>query len=148
LGRGKLDGPGYVQLGVLVEDIGRVVPVTELDQFRGPDPPAGAQKGNRIDVSILRTNTTKSITTPVVFAVMPFLPMGISGHEPEYFATMIRADKRSEDAWKAFVAEMRSGFELGRIEIGGQALSHNLTVEFSGKGIEPVIEQLMKFVGQ
>jgi hypothetical protein len=148
LGRQKSDGPGYVHVGVLLKGIRQVMPAADLDQFTGPDLPPAVLNGNPFALTVLRTATTKSIDTGVVFTGLPFDPGGISAHEEQYFETSIRPDSRSRGAWKAFVAEMRSGFERGRIEIGGQVLKHNLIVEFSGKGLEPLLASLMEFVGE
>ncbi len=147
-GRQKSDGPGYVHLGVLVKGIRQVISATDLDQFSGPDLSPAVLHGNPLALTIVRAGTTRSIETGVVFTGLPFEPGGIPAHEQEYFETVFGSDNRATDDWKAFVVDMRDGFERGRIEIGGDVLKHRLIVEFSGKGIRPLLTTVMEFAGQ
>lgn len=148
LGRQKSDGPGYVHLGVLVRGIRQVISASDLDQFTGPDLSPAVLNGSPLALTIVSASTTRSINTGVVFTGLPFEPGDIPAHEPQYFETVIGPDGQSRDEWKAFVVEMGAGFEQGRIEIGGHVLTHRLIVEFSGKGIRPLLTTVMAFAGQ
>ena len=140
-------GTGLVNLGVLIDNIEDTLPAPELDQFRGPDLSAAVVKSNTVIVSVLHGATTSSIRTRLVFDGVPLLPQEIVDKENGCFETNVRSDQQSKDEWKRFVRGMSLGFDKAQMDIGGRVLSHRLKVEFSGEGIEPLLGELLRFVG-
>jgi hypothetical protein len=147
LGYQKDGGLGYPQLSVIIDGLENAVSASELSLFQGPDLSKIVLERNTMEVSIVRNRATWSIKTRSVFTGIPFFPSQIMGHETQMFETNIGSTKSEVYAWRKFVAEMSSGFDEAHITIGGQVLSEKITVAFSGKGIEPLLKQMMTFTG-
>jgi hypothetical protein len=148
-GHVKPDGLGYPSLGVLVKGVRDVIPSSEIEQFEGPDLSDAALKERSMDIRILhsKTTTTTTIRTRMVSGGDPFLPVDIRGSEDDFFDMGVWPTKQDKEAWKRLVVDMSSGFDEGHLMIGGPVFSHKLNVEFSGKGIEPLLKRLLEFTG-
>jgi|GEM_PF-3373100 hypothetical protein len=146
-GHEKMEGIGYPMMGVIIENLREIIPPSELDQFEGPDLPDAVLRGKTMDISVVCKKTTKLISTRVILSGGWILPADVRGNERDFFDTNVRSTQKETAAWKQFIVNLSSGFDEGHLTIGGRVFSHKLNVKFSGKGIEPLLKELMEFTG-
>jgi hypothetical protein len=146
-GHVKPDGMGYPSMGIFVENLSEVIPPVELEQFDPTHMPDVVIKSKTMEINLTNKTITKTLSTRVSLSGGDFFPEYVRGNEYYFFDMNLISTKSEDAAWKQFVVYMSSGFDKGHLTIGGPVFSHKLYVEFSGKGIEPLLKKLMLSVG-
>ncbi len=146
LGREKETGIGYPIMDVYIEDIEDLVPAKEYQQFIGPDLSNAVLKTDTIEITIKSKSEAHTITGGLSIGWSSFsdwtIPFG-----SEMFEAGPRSGTIAKSSWRQFVLYMSSGFDQGHLSIGGRVLSKRIEVDFSGKGIAPLLKDLIRVVG-
>ena len=140
---GHSGGSSYLLLGIYVEKVESILPGPELDQFRGPDYSIVALTSDAIKISLARKGRQESVSTRLVYEEARFFDTGFM--EDGYFEAGPRTTKASTATWKQFLVQMSDGFEEGQAVIGGKAFSSDLTVTFSGNGLDSKLKELLAY---
>lgn len=136
-------GTGKLSMAIYVENIEDLIPDKELARFDG-DLSNEFVKSKTLDVTIIRKSGILTVANKVCRDGTPFPPMVPNG--VEVFDTNVVLTAAEKLAWKKFIAEMSDGFDKGHLSIGGHELSKRIEVDFTGNGIGPLLQELIRFV--
>jgi hypothetical protein len=145
-GREKQTGIGYPLMDVYIEDVENLVPAKEYQQFMGPDLSNAVLKTDTIEITIKSKNEARAIKCGLNIELSSFSDWTIPFNS-EMFEAGPRSSKNAKSSWRQFILEMSSGFEQGHLSIGETVLSKTIEVDFSGKGISPILKDMIRVVG-
>lgn len=147
LGHAKGSGVYGPSIEIYIEGLRSIVPEEELDLYEGPDETEAEVEVRAMTVSIKRGRQAY-LASNSVGLYMGHYPVSIVRADDN---NVFGADSPSKGphmtAWKQFMHEMSSGFEEGQISFGGKAPSSKIEIGFSGNGIGPLLNELIRFVG-
>lgn len=131
---------------VHIDGLEQMVPEKLLDLFDGPDPSEASTEIPVFAISISRGEQVFRAMSSVnrYEGTYPESVVGPEGNNVLGTGTQPKGPRRA--AWIQFLHEMSSGFEKGRILIGGKVLSPNIEIEFSGDGIQPLLQEMLRVV--
>ncbi|MGD0000084.1 MAG: hypothetical protein ABSE21_08290 [Bryobacteraceae bacterium] len=135
---------GYLNLGIVVDKINEIVPNDEIDEFRPPDLPDDVVNKNAISICVSRGDSKKCFSTPMAMMASLMLPDVMRGKADYFFVTNIRS--RDMKIWHSYLSELCNGYEFGSVSIGNGFFSKPVKVDFTGKGIEPLLKDLIRLV--
>ena len=146
-GREKGTGTGYPNIEIYIPGFDDLVPGKELEQFEGPDLSDSALKSDTFEIGITKDRQTFHAVNRVELCGGSYPKSIVPEGGDNIFDTGINLNAARLAAWKQFMREMSSGFDNGHISLGGKVLSHKFEIDFSGKGIEPLLQELIRVVG-
>jgi len=140
-------GPGQPVIEVHIDGIQNLISEKDLELFEGPDV-SDAQSGIRaFSISVTRGKLVYEAAGSVDLYMGDY-PESIVGEDGNnVLGTGVFPKGPRRAAWRQLFHQMSSGFEKGQISIGGKELSPNLEIDFSGNGIEPLLQELIRVVG-
>lgn len=142
LGSGKVDS---VNLGVVIDDLGKAVPASELELFEGPELAEKVARSNTLAISLTAAGATKTFATrSTLNGIGNGYPAEVRGKESECFETNLRPARKELDAWAEFLRAMSQGFDEGVVVLGGPVLTHAITVRFSDQGLQPLLQAMLQ----
>jgi len=140
-------GPGQPAIEIYVEGLGRLVPEVDLELFEGPDSSEASTEIRVSAVSITRGKQVYRATNSVDLYMGEYSESIVGQDGNNVLGTGILSKGPRRSAWIQLLHEMSSGFDEGHISIGGKVLSPNIEIDFSGKGIEPLLQELLRVIG-
>ena len=147
---GPKKGPGVFHpfIDIYIEGLRQFVPEKELEQFEGPSESAAQYKFCAMTVNIRRGKQVYRAANEVNLHLGNY-PISIVPDENNnnIFGSEVLAKGPEHTAWVQLMREMSDGFDEGRISFGGMAPSSKVDIDFSGNGIEPLLKDLIRFVG-
>jgi hypothetical protein len=137
---------GPPEIEIHIDGLDQMIPEKLLDLFDGPDTSDASTEIRVFAISIARGKQ--------VFRAMSSVDR-YEGHYPESIVgpegnnvlgtgTPLKGPRQA--AWMQFLHEMSSGFDQGQILIGGKELSPNIEIDFSGNGIKPLLQEMLRVV--
>jgi len=140
-------GPGQLAIEIYVEELDRLVPQEDLELFEGPDSSEASTEIRVTAVSITRGRQVYRATNSVdlYMGEYPESILGQGGNNILGTGILFKGPRSA--AWVQLLHEMSSGFDGGHISIGGKVLSPNIEIDFSGNGIVPLLQELLRVVG-
>lgn len=102
-----------------------------------------ALSSDAIKISVKTKGGQESISTRLVYEEARFFDTGFL--EDGYFEAGPGTTQASRAAWKHFLVQMSDGFKEGQAVIGGKAFSSDLTVKFSGNGLDSKLKELIAY---
>jgi len=120
-----------------------LLPEGRADLFDGPPDEGESSEIRVMKLSISRGQLTFR-TNHFVDRYIGEYPESIVGPDGNVLGMGSYPKGARRTAWMQFLREMSKGFDKGHISIGGKALSPNIEIEFSGKGIEPLLAELLR----
>jgi hypothetical protein len=146
---GHKKGPGvfHPSIEIYIEGLQQIVPDKELKLFEGPDDSDAEVEVRATTVSI-RHGKQVYRATDSVDLYMGEYPISIVREDGNnVFGTGVFTKGPRRTAWIQLFNYMSSGFDEGHISFGGKELSSKIEIDFSGNGIEPLLKNLIQFVG-
>lgn len=145
-GRERQTGIGYPLMDVYIQDVANLVPAKEYQQFMGPDLSNAVLKTDTIEITIKSKNEARVVKCGLNIELSSFSDWTIQFNS-EMFEAGPRSSRIAKSSWKQFIREMSSGFDQGHASIKGTVLSKQIDVDFSGKGISPLLKDMIRVVG-
>jgi hypothetical protein len=146
-GAKKGRGVYHPSIEVYIEGLHQFVPREELELFEGPVPSDAADEVRAMAVSIRRGKKVFRATNEVALYMGEY-PVSIVGEgDNNVFSTAVFTKGPRRTTWIQLLSEMSSGFDEGHISFGGKAPSSMIEISFTGNGIEPLLKDLIRFVG-
>jgi len=146
-GHEKKTGTGFPEIEVYVAGFDELIPEKELEQFEGPDLSDAALKTDTFEITITRNGQRFNVSNRVELCPGSYPESIVPQGGNNVFDTGINLSAARRGAWKQFIREMSSGFDKGHISLGGKVLSHRIEIDFSGNGIAPLLQDLLRFTG-
>ena len=147
---GPKKGPGVFHpfIEIYIEGLRQFVPEKELEQFEGPSESVAQYKFCAMVVRIRRGKQVYRATNEVNLGLGNY-PVSIVPDEGNnnLFGSGVLTKGPEHTAWVQLMHEMSAGFDGGHISFGGTAPSSKIDIDFSGNGIEPLLKDLIRFVG-
>ena len=126
-----------------IDGLDDLLPPGRADLFDGPDDGGDSTEIRTTQIRISRGNQ--------VFRARHFVdrylgdyPNSFVGPDGNVLGTGSFPRGPERAAWMELLREMSNGFDKGQISIGGSVLSPNIEIEFSGKGIGPLLKELLR----
>jgi hypothetical protein len=143
--------PANVHLGppeieVHIDGLEQMVPEKLLDLFDGPETSDASTEIRVFAISISRGKQVFRAMSSVDRYEGPY-PESVVGPEGNNVlgtSTPLKGPRQA--AWIQLLHEMSSGFDEGRILIGGKVLSPNIEIDFSGNGIQPLLQEMLRVI--
>ena len=120
-----------------------LLPEGRAGLFDGPDDGGDSTAIRVIAISIVRGRHVFRTTSSVDRYIGEY-PESIVGPDGNVLGMGSYPKGARRTAWMQFLRDMSKGFDKAHISIGGKALSPNIEIEFSGKGIEPLLAELLR----
>jgi hypothetical protein len=147
---GHQKGPGVFHplIEIYVEGLRQFVPEKELELFEGPPESVAQNKIRAMVVSIRRGKQSYRAANWVDLHLGDY-PISIVPDEGNniIFGSGVFTKGPSYTAWVQLIREMSKGFDEGHISFGGKVPSAKIDIYFPGTGIEPLLKDLIRFVG-
>lgn len=146
-GHEKKTGIGFPEIEVFVAGFDELIPEEELEQFEGPDLSDAALKTDTFEITITRNRQKFNAVNRVELCPGSYPKSIVPQNGNNVFDTGTNMSAGRRAAWKRFIHEMGSGFDKGHISLGGKVLSRTIEIDFSGNGIAPLLQDLLRFTG-
>lgn len=134
-------------LNIVMEEVYDIVPIKAIEEFRGPDLPEHVIKQKALEICVSCGKTEKRFDTRMTMQGCMY-PKDICGKVSECFCTNIKINKKEGQDWLNYINVLQKGFEEGYVVIGKGHFPRSVKVKFTGKGIEPLMKELMAFVAK
>jgi hypothetical protein len=132
---------------IYIEGLQQLIPKDELELFEGPSESDATDVIRAITVSIKHGKQVYRATN-FVDLYMGEYPVSIVKEDGNnVFGTGVFTKGPRQTAWIQLLREMSVGFDDGHISFGGTEPSSKIEIDFSGNGIEPLLKNLIQFVG-
>lgn len=147
---GHKRGPGVYHplIEIYIEGLRQLVPEKELQLFEGPPESAAQYKLRAMRVSVRRGKQVYRAVNSVDLHLGDY-PVSIvpADDNNNVFGSGVLTKGPEHAAWVQLMREMSAGFDDGHISFGGEKPSSRIEIAFSGAGIEPLLKELIRFVG-
>jgi hypothetical protein len=138
-------GPPGIE--IYIEGLQQFVPEKELELFEGPDDSDVEVEVRAMTVSIRRGEHIYRATNSVDLHTGDYPLSIVREGGNNVFGTGGFTKGPHRTAWIQLLNEMTSGFDEGHISFGGKEISSKIEIDFLGNGIEPLLKDLIRFVG-
>ncbi len=134
---------GPPEIEVHIDGLEQMVPEKLLDLFDGPETSDASMEIRVVAISVTRGKEVFRATGSA------------NRYDGDYPESIVGSEGNNvlgtswplhRVAWMQFLHEMSSGFDEGHITIGGKVLSPNIEIEFSGNGIAPLLQGMLRVV--
>jgi hypothetical protein len=147
---GPKKGPGVFHpfIEIYIEGLRQFVPEKELELFEGPSESVAQHEFCAMTVRIRRAKQEFRAANEINLHDGNY-PVSIVPDEDNnnIFGSEVLTKGPEHDAWVQLMREMSAGFDEGHISFGGTAPSTKIEVDFSGNGIEPLLKDVIRYVG-
>lgn len=126
-----------------IDGFDQLLPEGRAELFDGPP-----DSGESTEIRVFKMSITRG---GQVFRVSNWVDRGIGeysdsivGPDGNVLGMGVPTRGQERTAWLQFLREMSKGFDSGHISIGGKALSPDIEIDFSSKGIDPLLKDLLR----
>jgi len=146
---GREKGPGvyHPSIEIYIEGLQRVIPEKELELFEGPAESKAESEIRAMTVSVRRGKQLYQAKNWVNLYEGDYPVSIVKEGGNTVFSSGVFTKGPEYTAWVQLMREMSAGFDEGHISFGGTAPSTKIEVDFSGNGIEPLLKDVIRYVG-
>ncbi len=125
-----------------IDGLDDLLPPGRADLFDGPDDGGDSTEIRAMEIRISRGSQVLRAKQSVDRYLGNY-PDSFVGPDGNVLGTGSFPRGPERTAWMQVLREMSKGFDKGQISIGGRVLSPNIEIQFSSKGIEPLLKELL-----